>query len=722
MIGRKNKFKGMAVFGGMSLQFRITATIGLVALVACSFVGAYAYINARSALIEATRDRLALAAENRVSVLQGELNATSRGIETLAENALMRVAFVELADAFRHNDDERRQFIEYFTRPEAADQRIKLEGQGQSGLYAWRHDSIHTSLRGIMSERGFADILLISNRGDVIYSVGKYADFGANVQDEGLRETSLARAFEAAMNHFDPETLLLDFEPYAPAENQPSAFIARSVWLPQGIGDVDGVLVFRITSDTIESTIGLRSGLGDTGDSYVIGSDGALRSRRALSGPESILTPLDRAAVIEAGEGPFAYVDETGTARFAEKRALSWHGKDFHVVTDQTADEALQKVVATGRGVILGTATMLVLALAFAFLMGRSIVRPIRGLTGALQLLVNDSNILHIVGEDRRDEIGDIARAVVSIRDRVQADAADRQREAEQAQAREAQMRKDLMNSLADDLQTAVGEAVATLGREAQDLSKAANAMATLSDQARGGSDRVATAATTASNSVQDVAASTEQLSMAIVEVSQLIARSSAVTNETNEFAANTSGVVLSLNECANRIGEIVTLIENIANQTNLLALNATIEAARAGEAGKGFAVVAAEVKGLATQTAKATEEIGRQIDEMRAATNTAVGAVGAIQSKVGEISSAMTSVAAAVEEQSAATQTIATSADVARGGAASVSDDIASVRSVIVSADEAADVVVRTAAELQKQAASVDERVRSFLQQIKAA
>jgi len=716
VIARKLKF------GGMSLQFRITATIGLVALVACSFVGAYAYMSVRSALIEATRDRLALAAENRVSVLQSELEATSRGIESLADNALMRIAFVELADAFRHNSEERRQFIEYFTAPASADARIKLEGQGQSGLYGWRHDSIHTSLRGVMSERGISDILLITNRGDVIYSVGKYADFGVNVSDETLRGTGLARAFDEAMEHFEAETLLLDFEPYAPAGNQPSAFIARSVWLPQGFGDVDGVLVFRITSDLIDSSIGSRNGLGETGESYVIGSDGVLRSQRPLSGMDSMLEPLGRPAVLEAGEGPFVYTDETGTERFAEKRALSWHGRDFYIVTDQTAGEALQKVVATGHGVILGTVTMLVLALAFAFLMGRSIVRPIRGLTGALHMLVKDSNIPHIVGEDRHDEIGDIARAVVNIRDRVQMDAAERQRETERAQRREQQARKEMMNSLADDLQAAVGEAVATLGREAEDLSSAAHAMATLSDEARGGSDRVSTAATTASNSVQDVAASTEQLSTAIMDVSRLIARSAAVTNETNEFAANTSGVVLSLNECANRIGEIVTLIEDIANQTNLLALNATIEAARAGEAGKGFAVVAAEVKGLATQTAKATEEIGRQIEEMRAATDTAVNAVGSIQSKVGEISSAMISVATAVEEQSAATQTIATSADVARGGAASVSDDIASVRSVIVSADEAADVVVRTAAELQKQAASVDERVRSFLQQIKAA
>jgi methyl-accepting chemotaxis protein len=206
------------------------------------------------------------------------------------------------------------------------------------------------------------------------------------------------------------------------------------------------------------------------------------------------------------------------------------------------------------------------------------------------------------------------------------------------------------------------------------------------------------------------------------MEISQLITRSAQVTQETDRFAADTGTVVASLSECASRIGEIVGLIESIANQTNLLALNATIEAARAGEAGKGFAVVAAEVKGLATQTAQATEEIGRQIAEMRAATDQAVGAVGEIQSKVGEISSAMTSVSAAVEEQTAATQTIAASADTARAGASHVSEDIADVRGMITSADEAADEVVKTAASLQEQADLVNSRVRSFLEQIRAA
>ncbi len=712
-------------FAGLSLQARITATIGVVALVACSFVGVYAYTSARDALVEATRDRLALIASSRADALQYYLDAVSRDLSTLSANAIVRITLDELKSSYRLNAQQREGFIRFFTEPADRDERLAMDGQGGESLYAWRHEGVHPSFRAILLERGYADILVLTREGEIVYTAAKHGDFGLTIADPSIASTGLAEAFDLAMNAPEPEPRLVDFAPYAIAGGEPSAFLAQAVMIPienGGSGGIDGVVVYRLSTASLDALVGSRQGLGTTGESYVIGADGNLRSNRPLAEAPSALTPLDRAAVLDAPVGEFTYLDESGQERFAEKRSVSWLGSDFALITDQTSAEALQQVAATGRGMVYATLSMLVAALGLAFLTGRSIVKPIKGLTAALHRLAEDSNIPSIVGEDRRDEIGDIARAVVNIRDRVQMDAAERQREAERAQRREAQARSELMRSLADDLEAAIGEAVATLGQEAEELSHAAHTMATLSEEARGGSDRVASAASTASGSVQDVAASTEQLSSAIMEISGLIARSAAVTNETNTFAANTSGVVLSLNECATRIGEIVTLIESIANQTNLLALNATIEAARAGEAGKGFAVVAAEVKGLATQTAKATEEIGRQIEEMRAATNTAVEAVGSIQNKVGEISSAMTSVAAAVEEQSAATQTIAMSADVARGGAASVSDDILSVRGVIVSADEAADVVVRTAAELQKQAASVDERVRNFLQQIKAA
>lgn len=706
------------------LQFRITLTIGLVAFVASFAIGLYAYRDARDALVDATRERLALVADSRADSISEHLAATSRDIVALGENAIVRITLDDLRMAYDVGQQDRETVRSFFQEGDRS-ARLARDGAGHRSLYAWRHENVHASFRAIVQDRGYADILVVSRDGDVIYSVAKYGDFGVNLREGPLADTGLGQAFTTAMAGAPDALHFIDFAPYAPAGGEASAFLARPVELPLDAGGqdgIDGVVIYRLTGDVFSRFVASGSGLGETGESYVIGADGALRSMRRLAEDATMLSPIGRPAVESAGPGAFTYTAADGITRFAEKRPLDWQGAQWALVTEQTEREALADVVATGQGIIIATLSILAAALILAVLTGRSIVRPIRSLTGALQRLAHDTNLARIDGEERRDEIGDIARAVVGIRDRVQADALAREREAEEAAKARNKARAEAMHALAAELESAIGEAVQNLGSQADSLSGAARSMADLSEQARTGSDRVAAGAETASRSVADVASSTEQLSNSIAEISQLIARSAAVTDEADRFAANTGGVVNSLQECAARIGEIVGLIESIANQTNLLALNATIEAARAGEAGKGFAVVAQEVKNLASQTAQATEEIGRQIADMRSATEEAVGAVGEIQSKVGEISSAMTSVSAAVEEQSAATQTIAQGAETARGGAASVSDDITGVRGVIVSADEAADMVVRTSAQLQEQAANVEQRVRRFLEQIRAA
>ncbi|MGY6569072.1 MAG: methyl-accepting chemotaxis protein [Salinarimonas sp.] len=706
------------------LQFRITLTIGLVAFVASFAIGLYAYRDARDALVDATRERLALVADSRADSISEHLAATSRDIVALGENAIVRITLDDLRMAYDVGQQDRETVRSFFQEGDRS-ARLARDGAGHRSLYAWRHENVHASFRAIVQDRGYADILVVSRDGDVIYSVAKYGDFGVNLREGPLADTGLGQAFTTAMAGAPDALHLIDFAPYAPAGGEASAFLARPVELPLDAGGqdgIDGVVIYRLTGDVFSRFVASGSGLGETGESYVIGADGALRSMRRLAEDATMLSPLGRPAVESAGPGAFTYTAADGITRFAEKRPLDWQGAQWALVTEQTEREALADVVATGQGIIIATLSILAAALILAVLTGRSIVRPIRSLTGALQRLAHDTNLARIDGEERRDEIGDIARAVVGIRDRVQADALAREREAEEAAKARNKARAEAMHALAAELESAIGEAVQNLGSQADSLSGAARSMADLSEQARTGSDRVAAGAETASRSVADVASSTEQLSNSIAEISQLIARSAAVTDEADRFAASTGGVVNSLQECAARIGEIVGLIESIANQTNLLALNATIEAARAGEAGKGFAVVAQEVKNLASQTAQATEEIGRQIADMRSATEEAVGAVGEIQSKVGEISSAMTSVSAAVEEQSAATQTIAQGAETARGGAASVSDDITGVRGVIVSADEAADMVVRTSAQLQEQAANVEQGVRRFLEQIRAA
>ncbi|WP_029030063.1 methyl-accepting chemotaxis protein [Salinarimonas rosea] len=712
------------------LQAVITATVAAVALLASVAVGVIAYRSAHEALTEASRERLALISTSRAAALQRTLDATVRDIEALSENVAVRSALGELKDAYFLNPQERERFVTYFTAPAGIEERIALTGQGERTLYAWRHEGVHASFRAIMADRGYADILVLTPEGDVVYSVGKHGDFAGAVADATLAGSGLARAHAAALAGVETtdgrvaaSTAAIDFAPYAAVGGEPSAFLARAVVSPDG-SLVDGVLVYRIAASSFDAVLADRTGLGETGESYIVGADGLLRSQRPRVDATSVLAPLGRPAVMEAAAGGFEYVQD-GVERFADKRALSFMDVPLNLVTEQEAKEALARVAATRDGILVATLAVLGGALVLALLIGRSIAKPISALAVALRAIADGSATAgegRIVGDERRDEIGEIARAVAGIRDRVQADAAAREAEERDAREREAQARQRAMRALAGELEQTVGEALRTLGREAQALSAASQDMARLSESARGGSERVAGAAGAAGGSVRDVAVSAEQLSDSIGEIAGLISRSATITNETNAHAASTSDVVASLEENAQRIGEIVTMIDSVAEQTNLLALNATIEAARAGAAGKGFAVVAAEVKSLASQTAKATEEISRQIASMRDATRNAVGAVGSIKTRVAEIATAMTSVASAIEEQSAATQTIAASAEGARENAAGVSDGIEEVRAVVVSTDEAADRVVRASAVVREQTTLLDDRIRRFLDEVAAA
>ncbi|GGK27683.1 methyl-accepting chemotaxis protein [Salinarimonas ramus] len=712
------------------LQAVITVTVAAMALLSSAAVGFIAYRSAHAALTEASRERLALISTSRAAALQTALDATVRDIEALSANVVVRSALGELKDAYFLNPQERERFIAYFTTPETVEERMALTGQGERTLYAWRHEGVHTSFRAIMADRGYADILVLTPEGDVVYSAAKHGDFAGNVADEALATTGLALAHAEAMARaqavdglFTARTAAVDFAPYSPAGGEPSAFLARAVVSPDGMV-VEGVLVYRIAARSLGTVVADRTGLGETGESYIVGADGLLRSQRPLSSEPSILAPLGRPAVIEAATGGFDYV-EGGEERFADKRPLDLLDVPLSLVTEQEADEALARVTQTRNGILVATLALLGGALVLALLIGRSIAKPIASLAAALRAIADGSETGgegRIVGDDRRDEIGEIARAVAGIRDRVQADAAAREEEEREARAREDEARKRAMRALASDLEQAVGEALRTLGGEAEALSAASQDMARLAESARGGSERVAGAAGAAGGSVRDVAVSAEQLSNSIAEIAGLISRSASVTNETNDHAASTSEVVASLEENAQRIGEIVTMIDSVAEQTNLLALNATIEAARAGAAGKGFAVVAAEVKSLASQTAKATEEISSQIASMRDATRNAVGAVASIKTRVAEIATAMTSVASAIEEQSAATQTIAASAEGAREGAAGVSEGIEEVRTVVVSTDEAAERVVRATGVVREQTTLLDQRIRRFLDEVAAA
>ena len=346
------------------------------------------------------------------------------------------------------------------------------------------------------------------------------------------------------------------------------------------------------------------------------------------------------------------------------------------------------------------------------FLLARSITRPLSAFTAALRCLADGATDVAIPGLGRRDEIGHMAEAAGVFRDSmIQARTLSIEQRAEQERRQE---RAQWMQAVTRSFDTEASQLLAQVDTAAAGMREACRAMADTAAQASRQAGSAAGAAQQAAANVQTVAAATEELSASIGEIGGQVTKSAAIAGQAVTEAERTDRQIRGLAGAAERIGEVVRIIAAIAEQTNLLALNATIEAARAGEAGRGFAVVAAEVKGLAGQTAKATEEITAQIAAIQGETTEAVGAVHAIGRTVDTMNAIASAIAAAVEQQRFATGHISQNIDEAARGTDAVSQNV-------VSASSAAEVGA-AAGDVCRSAEVLRAEVMRFLVEMRAA
>ncbi len=372
-------------------------------------------------------------------------------------------------------------------------------------------------------------------------------------------------------------------------------------------------------------------------------------------------------------------------------------------------------------GVVVGFGVLVVLVGLLTVALSSSVTKPLGSMTSAMQTLAGGNHGIVVPALDRRDEIGDMARAVQVFKDNaIEVDRLKAEREAEQRRA--AEERHNAMLELAAKFETDVGTLVDAVTRASTDLQSTADAMSSTAEESNRQANVVAAASEEASANVQTVASAAEELTSSIGEISRQVAQSAKIAGEAVNEADRTNARVHSLAEAAQKIGEVVSLINDIAAQTNLLALNATIEAARAGEAGKGFAVVANEVKSLANQTAKATDEIGAQIGAIQSSTSDAVSAIGGIGKIIREINEIAGSIAAAVEEQGAATQEIARNVQQAASGTSEVSTNIGGVTQAAARTGTAAGALLDAAKGLSHDSGRLRDEVTSFLSEVRAA
>jgi methyl-accepting chemotaxis protein len=375
--------------------------------------------------------------------------------------------------------------------------------------------------------------------------------------------------------------------------------------------------------------------------------------------------------------------------------------------------EQLILMLAAG-GTLLGAILALVL--------GTGISRPMIAMCKAMRELASGNFDVVLPGLGRKDEIGEMAGAVEEFK--LQAVAkAERDAAASEAQNKEAgAARRAELIRFADDFETAVGAIVSNVSASAVQLESAASTLTRTAETTQTLSNQVAGVSEQASSNMQSVATATEELSTSVEEIGRQVRDSSRIAEEAVVQAKQTDGRIGKLSHAAQQIGEVVKLITAIAEQTNLLALNATIEAARAGEAGRGFAVVASEVKSLASQTARATDEISSHIMGMQGATAESVAAIKEIGATIGQISTIATSIASAVEQQGAATQEIARSVQNVAQGTQTAATDIGQVNRGAAETGTASEEVLHSAKTLSSESTRLRAELDRFMANIRAA
>ncbi|MFZ2159209.1 MAG: methyl-accepting chemotaxis protein [Bradyrhizobium sp.] len=562
------------------------------------------------------------------------------------------------------------------------------------------------NIKSLMTDYAAGTEELAKAQGDLLAQIGKRS--AISTEWTNAIETELALPALADLpNRPEIEKLLYQ------ADGGVNA-IRAAAWRFGGTGDVEQLGAIAIAEGTVKDA--LKAARKQTDDKEFHGRINSLESviKKFLVANGDVVKSEELKAEITANR-TIKVVNEAGELMEA---AVASAQKDMNA-----SKEEVVAATAQANRISMAMAIVVVISLIasviFSFL---GIARPMMRLNGALGEMAGGNLDVVIPGANRGDEIGDLAKTVTVIRENAEQKARD-EAEAKISQDQiAAQQRKADMIKLANDFEGAVGEIVETVSSASSELETSAGTLTSTAERAQELTTAVAAASEEASTNVQSVASATEEMASSVNEISRQVQESARMANEAVDQTRRTNDRVSALSKAAARIGDVVELINTIAEQTNLLALNATIEAARAGEAGRGFAVVASEVKALAEQTAKATGEIGQQIAGIQAATQESVGAIQEISSTIEKLSEISSTIAAAVEEQGAATQEISRNVQQAAHGTQQVSSNITDVQRGASETGSASSQVLSAAQSLSGDSNRLKLEVGKFLSSVRAA
>ena len=428
---------------------------------------------------------------------------------------------------------------------------------------------------------------------------------------------------------------------------------------------------------------------------------------------DEILDQLSQGKIVSVEEFKAAANNAITAANNLEEASLNELDALLQVRADHFKNDQLTKLGYAGLGVLI--------SVIFYIIVVRSIVSPLSDLTRIMTKVAGSDLSEEVPYKDSRSEIGSIAQALEVFKNN-RLETIKLEKAQKKAEERSAQEKRSMLDNLANGFEKGVQGMITSIASASSQLSQTAEAMSKVADDTNKQSVEVASASEQASHNVQSVASAAEEMAATVQEISKQISLSNNVVNDAREKAEIADNSSKELVEMSKSVGAIATLIEDIAGQINLLALNATIESARSGEAGKGFAVVANEVKNLATQTAKATEQIRQQLEAVQNTAAGVAGSLGQVREAIAKVSEGSAAIAAAVEEQSAATQEIVSNMNTATQGVEQINGGIFAIKCGTNSTTDATRQVLEAARTLSGQATQMDKEVKTFLQNLLAA
>jgi len=707
------------------IRLRLPLLAGILVLLAVASVAYLSYQQARSSLVAENGARLRALAAAKTQRLADYLRTLRQDLRIQAENKLVKKALQELTVGWQVLGDQATatlQDVYIENNPHPPGERDKLKAPGDGSIYSRFHVQHHPWFRDLRRERGYGDIYLFDPKGNLVYTVAKMPDFATNVLEGEWRDSGLAQTFRAAIEAEDPARVhFVDFAGYGPLDDAPAGFLATPV---VDKGTTLGVLAFRMPAGEINRIMQQTEGMGRTGETYLVGADGLMRSPSRFQDEASVLTTEVRSSSFQA-----AIAGESGLkeiVNYLDRPTVSAHapldflGVRWAVIAEVSAAEALAPAEALLGRVALIAVALVVLFVGLSVVVSRGIAGPISRITAAMQRLAAGDGAVEVPDADQRDEVGEMARALVTFREGL----AEKQR-LEQAQkdaeAREAERRREAMQALAAEFDSRVGEIAQAVQGAAARMREMAGQLAVAVEETSAQTGSAASAAQQTDTNVQSAASAVEQLANAIQEIARNVERTSEAARACSGAAEQSQRQLDGLQSAIGEIDGVIEAINDVAEQTNLLALNATIEAARAGEAGKGFAVVAGEVKSLARQTHDMTDEIRGKVEGVKESAGAAIAAISDILDQIANVDAKATSVAGSVEQQSAATREISRNVQDAASGTGEVSRSIQGIEEAARHGAESTNAVKTAADDLAAQADGLKQAVDGFLAQIRA-